>query len=183
MTLLSAYRTDDCQPWVLPVVKKVEQLIVEDGSLNHEYLPILGLPEFRAAAAKVALGDENAAIKESRVRTLQPPCSPSKVRLLMLASTGSHVRALSGGRGPGSGWDRSLKDGGGVPAALVQRCQQHGHARLRVSTHLGLVQQTSARLKVLQLNLPPPLPLREPQRRVCGRRFQRHPSLPLLGRG
>lgn len=63
-----AYRTDDCQPWVLPVVKKVERLIVEDGSLNHEYLPILGLPEFRSAASKVALGDDSLAIKESRVR-------------------------------------------------------------------------------------------------------------------
>lgn len=63
-----AYRTDDCQPWVLPVVKKVERLIVEDGSLNHEYLPILGLPEFRAAASKVALGDDSAAIQEGRVR-------------------------------------------------------------------------------------------------------------------
>lgn len=62
-----AYRTDDCQPWVLPVVKKVERLIVEDGSLNHEYLPILGLPEFRSAASKVALGDDSPAIKESRV--------------------------------------------------------------------------------------------------------------------
>lgn len=65
---LPAYRTDDCQPWVLPVVKKVERLIVEDGSLNHEYLPILGLPEFRSAASKVALGDDSAAIKENRVR-------------------------------------------------------------------------------------------------------------------
>lgn len=63
----TAYRTDDCQPWVLPVVKKVERLIVEDGSLNHEYLPILGLPEFRSASSKVALGDDSAAIAENRV--------------------------------------------------------------------------------------------------------------------
>lgn len=62
-----AYRTDDCQPWVLPVVKKVERLIVEDGSLNHEYLPILGLPEFRSASSKVALGDDSTAISENRV--------------------------------------------------------------------------------------------------------------------
>lgn len=62
-----AYRTDDCQPWVLPVVKKVERLIVEDGSLNHEYLPILGLPEFRSASSKVALGDDSTAIGENRV--------------------------------------------------------------------------------------------------------------------
>ena len=63
-----AYRTDDCLPWVLPVVKKVERLIVEDDSLNHEYLPILGLPEFRSASSKVALGDDSAAIQENRVR-------------------------------------------------------------------------------------------------------------------
>ncbi|KAF6739475.1 Aspartate aminotransferase, cytoplasmic [Oryzias melastigma] len=68
---VGAYRTDDCQPWVLPVVKKVERLIVEDGSLNHEYLPILGLPEFRAAASKVALGDDSAAIQEGRVGAVQ----------------------------------------------------------------------------------------------------------------
>ncbi|MEQ2169310.1 hypothetical protein GOODEAATRI_023910 [Goodea atripinnis] len=64
-----AYRTDDCQPWVLPVVKKVERLLVEDDSLNHEYLPILGLPEFRSAGSKVALGDDNPAIHENRVRS------------------------------------------------------------------------------------------------------------------
>ncbi|KAK7929043.1 hypothetical protein WMY93_005438 [Mugilogobius chulae] len=64
---VGAYRTDDCQPWVLPVVKKVERLIVEDQSLNHEYLPILGLPEFRSAASKVALGDDSPAISENRV--------------------------------------------------------------------------------------------------------------------
>ena len=62
-----AYRNDDCLPWVLPVVKKVERLIVEDDSLNHEYLPILGLPEFRSAASMVALGEDSAAIKENRV--------------------------------------------------------------------------------------------------------------------
>merc|ERR1719419_2208467 len=64
---VGAYRTDDCLPWVLPVVKKVERLIVEDESLNHEYLPILGLPDFRSAASKVALGDDSPAIKENRV--------------------------------------------------------------------------------------------------------------------
>lgn len=69
-----AYRTDDCQPWVLPVVKKVERLIVEDDSLNHEYLPILGLPEFRSASSKVALGDDSPAIKENRVRRLFEHC-------------------------------------------------------------------------------------------------------------
>ncbi|XP_012687712.1 aspartate aminotransferase, cytoplasmic [Clupea harengus] len=68
---VGAYRTDDSQPWVLPVVKKVEKLIVEDGSLNHEYLPILGLPEFRSSASKIALGDDSPAVKENRVGAVQ----------------------------------------------------------------------------------------------------------------
>lgn len=69
----AAYRTDDSKPWVLPVVKKVEQLIVQDDKLNHEYLPILGLPEFRSSASKIALGDDSPAILENRVRV--PPQS------------------------------------------------------------------------------------------------------------
>ncbi|KAI1887038.1 hypothetical protein AGOR_G00201920 [Albula goreensis] len=68
---VGAYRTDDCQPWVLPVVKKVERMIVEDQSLNHEYLPILGLPEFRSSASKIALGEDSPAIRENRVGGVQ----------------------------------------------------------------------------------------------------------------
>ncbi|XP_038599998.1 aspartate aminotransferase, cytoplasmic [Tachyglossus aculeatus] len=68
---VGAYRTDDCQPWVLPVVKKVEQKIAGDNTLNHEYLPILGLPEFRANASRIALGDDSPAIKEKRVGSVQ----------------------------------------------------------------------------------------------------------------
>lgn len=65
--LLAAYRTDESKPWVLPVVKKVEKLIAHDDRLNHEYLPILGLPEFRSLASKIVLGDDSPAIREDRV--------------------------------------------------------------------------------------------------------------------
>ncbi|KAJ6669210.1 hypothetical protein lerEdw1_008019 [Lerista edwardsae] len=68
---VGAYRTDEGQPWVLPVVRKVEQLIAKDTSLNHEYLPILGLPEFRAHSSRIALGDDSPAIKENRVGGVQ----------------------------------------------------------------------------------------------------------------
>ncbi|KAJ0005178.1 hypothetical protein NQD34_011392 [Periophthalmus magnuspinnatus] len=68
---VGAYRTDEGLPWVLPVVKKVEKLIVEDEKLNHEYLPILGLPEFRSSASKIALGDDSPAIKDNRVGAVQ----------------------------------------------------------------------------------------------------------------
>lgn len=64
-----AYRTDESQPWVLPVVRKVEKLIAGDDSLNHEYLPILGLPEFRSSASKIVLGTDSPAILEKRVST------------------------------------------------------------------------------------------------------------------
>lgn len=51
----------------MPVVRKVEQKIANDNSLNHEYLPILGLAEFRAYASRLALGDNSAALQEKRV--------------------------------------------------------------------------------------------------------------------
>ena len=35
-----------------------------DPSMNHEYLPILGLESFSVAAMKLVLGDDCAAIKE-----------------------------------------------------------------------------------------------------------------------
>uniref|UniRef100_A0A8C2FLL0 Aspartate aminotransferase n=1 Tax=Cyprinus carpio TaxID=7962 RepID=A0A8C2FLL0_CYPCA len=70
-TKLRAYRTDECQPWVLPVVRKVEKMIADDHSLNHEYLPILGLPEFRSSSSKIALGEDSPAIKDNRVGAVQ----------------------------------------------------------------------------------------------------------------
>lgn len=62
-----AYRTDEGKPWVLPVVKKVEAEMAQVESLNHEYLPILGLESFSSAAAKMLLGSDCAALKEGRV--------------------------------------------------------------------------------------------------------------------
>ena len=62
-----AYRTDDSKPWVLPVVRTVECQIAADQTLNHEYLPVAGLPEFRSAAAKLLLGEQCPAIVENRV--------------------------------------------------------------------------------------------------------------------
>uniref|UniRef100_A0A7M4F7G4 Aspartate aminotransferase n=2 Tax=Crocodylus porosus TaxID=8502 RepID=A0A7M4F7G4_CROPO len=46
-------------------------MIASDTSLNHEYLPILGLPDFRANASRIALGDDSPAIKEGRVGGVQ----------------------------------------------------------------------------------------------------------------
>uniref|UniRef100_UPI00398EFBAE aspartate aminotransferase, cytoplasmic n=1 Tax=Pristiophorus japonicus TaxID=55135 RepID=UPI00398EFBAE len=68
---VGAYRTDEGKPWVLPVVKKVEQQIANDSSLNHEYMPILGLPEFTNSACEIALGKNSPAIADNRVGGVQ----------------------------------------------------------------------------------------------------------------
>jgi len=38
-----------------------------DPDLNHEYLPIAGLPDFTDASQKLILGADSPAIKEKRV--------------------------------------------------------------------------------------------------------------------
>ncbi|RHZ81187.1 hypothetical protein Glove_123g209 [Diversispora epigaea] len=68
---VGAYRDDSGKPWVLPVVKKVEKIIVNDPTIDHEYLPILGLPPFREASIKLILGPDNPVIKEKRVVATQ----------------------------------------------------------------------------------------------------------------
>lgn len=68
---VGAYRTDEGKPWVLPVVKTVEAQMAADPTLNHEYLPISGLPDFRTSAVKVLLGSESPAIKDNRVESFQ----------------------------------------------------------------------------------------------------------------
>lgn len=52
-----AYRDERAQPWVLPSVARSRQIIAEQG-LQHEYLPIAGLAQFRNKTAELALGRE-----------------------------------------------------------------------------------------------------------------------------
>ncbi|KAI6117676.1 aspartate amino-transferase [Pisolithus croceorrhizus] len=68
---VGAYRDDDGKPWVLPVVKKATQLLLNDPTLDHEYLSIIGLPAFTSAAAKLILGPDAPAITEGRVVSVQ----------------------------------------------------------------------------------------------------------------
>lgn len=68
---VGAYRDDNGKPWVLPVVKKATQILLNDDTLDHEYLPILGLAEYTTAAARLILGSDSPAIKENRVVSAQ----------------------------------------------------------------------------------------------------------------
>ncbi|GLG94931.1 Aspartate aminotransferase [Gryllus bimaculatus] len=67
---VGAYRTEEGKPWVLPVVRQVERDMAANETLNHEYLPVLGLDSFSAAATKMLLGS-NVAIDEGRAFGIQ----------------------------------------------------------------------------------------------------------------
>ncbi|CAI7886392.1 unnamed protein product [Closterium sp. NIES-53] len=68
---VGAYRTEEGKPLVLDVVHRAELMMLADRSLNHEYLPIAGLPAFNRLTAKLILGANSRAIVESRVATVQ----------------------------------------------------------------------------------------------------------------
>lgn len=69
--LFIAYRTAEGKPWVLPVVKKAEAKIVADQTLNHEYLPVLGLDSYTKAATGLLLGEDSKAVEEKRAFGVQ----------------------------------------------------------------------------------------------------------------
>jgi len=46
---------------------QAEEILRNDPNLNHEYLPIAGIPEFLTASQKLLLGADSPAIKEKRV--------------------------------------------------------------------------------------------------------------------
>ncbi|EUC36155.1 hypothetical protein COCCADRAFT_34438 [Bipolaris zeicola 26-R-13] len=78
---IGAYRDDNAKPWILPVVKMAEERLRTDPNLNHEYLPIAGLPEFTTASQKLVLGGDNPAIKDKRVTSLQTISGTGAVHL------------------------------------------------------------------------------------------------------
>lgn len=68
---VGAYRTEEGKPLVLNVVRKAEQLLVNDRSRVKEYLPIVGLADFNKLSAKLILGSDSPAIQGNRVTTVQ----------------------------------------------------------------------------------------------------------------
>lgn len=52
---------------MLPVVKEAEKQMVNDATLNKEYLNVLGLEDFTKAATSMLLGTDSPALLENRV--------------------------------------------------------------------------------------------------------------------
>ncbi|KAI7743875.1 hypothetical protein M8C21_030324 [Ambrosia artemisiifolia] len=67
---VGAYRTEELQPYVLKVVKKAENLMLERGE-NKEYLPIEGLAAFNKATAELLFGADNPVLHQQKVATIQ----------------------------------------------------------------------------------------------------------------
>lgn len=78
---VGAYRDEQGKPVVLSSVHIAEERLLADSSANHEYLPMGGLPEFCAAAAKLAFGSDSAAIREGRVATIQALSGTGSLRV------------------------------------------------------------------------------------------------------
>ncbi|KAI8924070.1 pyridoxal phosphate-dependent transferase [Entophlyctis helioformis] len=78
---VGAYRDNNGNPWILPVVKKAERKIVDDQSLDHEYLAIDGIKSFTDASARLILGANSPVIKEKRYATAQTISGTGAVRL------------------------------------------------------------------------------------------------------
>lgn len=77
---VGAYRTEELQPYVLDVVRKAEQRLL-DKAENKEYLPIDGLPEFKTATMRLLLGEGNPAIQEGRAVAIQSLSGTGSLRV------------------------------------------------------------------------------------------------------
>ncbi|THH34165.1 hypothetical protein EUX98_g47 [Antrodiella citrinella] len=76
---VGAYRDGNGKPFVLPSVKKAEEIISQSG--DKEYLPITGLPEFTRRAALLAYGAESAPLKGNAVAVTQSISGTGALRI------------------------------------------------------------------------------------------------------
>lgn len=83
------YRDANGQPWVLPSVNKAREQLLANG-LNHEYLPILGLADFRNATAKLVLGSDLYSQRQSQVATCQSLSGTGSLHLAGLLLRACH---------------------------------------------------------------------------------------------
>lgn len=78
---IGAYRTDAGVPYVFQSVRESERLILEDPSLNKEYLTIDGLAEFNQLARELILGVNSPAIADQRVTSTQTLSGTGSLRV------------------------------------------------------------------------------------------------------
>jgi len=81
---VGAYRDDNNKPYILPTVRKATgelQKRLDEGKEDHEYLGIVGDPNFNKAAIKLALGDNSQQIADKKVVTVQALSGTGALRI------------------------------------------------------------------------------------------------------
>ncbi|GLB36201.1 putative aspartate aminotransferase [Lyophyllum shimeji] len=77
---VGAYRDDNGKPYVLPSVKKAEEILTVSKP-DKEYLPITGLADFNKRAALLAYGAESAPLNEGAVAVTQSISGTGALRI------------------------------------------------------------------------------------------------------
>jgi len=111
---VGAYRTDEGKPYILACIKKAEQKVLADPTLNKEYLPQRGDAEFCDLAIRMLLG-KSRPIVENRVATVQTLSGTGSLRV-----AGEFIKRFIPGRtvylsSPTWGTHNSILDHSGVP--------------------------------------------------------------------
>ncbi|OLY82835.1 Aspartate aminotransferase, cytoplasmic [Smittium mucronatum] len=68
---VGAYRDGEGKPWILPVVSKAENIVINRPGRNHEYLPVGGFKEFTTGAARIAFGEDSEVLNNGLVYSIQ----------------------------------------------------------------------------------------------------------------
>ncbi|XP_078669855.1 aspartate aminotransferase, cytoplasmic-like [Branchiostoma floridae x Branchiostoma belcheri] len=67
--------------WIPEVVEDVLREISSDEAVNHEYIPVPGLPEFTSAATRMVFGDNCSAVRDNKIGCFQSIGETGAVRL------------------------------------------------------------------------------------------------------
>jgi aspartate aminotransferase len=74
------YKDNEGKPYILNCVKEAHRIITEKN-IDHEYLPIEGLPSFIKQSLKLAYTENNKALKEERIAGLQALSGTGSLRV------------------------------------------------------------------------------------------------------
>ena len=77
---MGAYRDDQGKPFILPCVKRAEELILE-RNMDHEYAPIQGIDSYVQKCLKLAYGEDSKAFQEGRIAGAQSISGTGSLRL------------------------------------------------------------------------------------------------------
>lgn len=78
---IGAYRTDEGKPLVLNCVKKAERQMLDDATLNKEYLPQRGDVDYARLCQKMLFGEDSQLLKDGLVATAQTLSGTGALRL------------------------------------------------------------------------------------------------------